>query len=80
MMKTISLSLRKLVTFPKFKMKKNGRVYDKEWNTWFSCEEERQDFIRAIAEAEEDEREGREGTLEEMILEFEEEFGIQLHH
>ena len=37
-------------------MKKDGRVYDKEWNTWFSCEEERQDFIRAIAEAEEDER------------------------
>jgi len=52
MMKTLSLSLRRLVTFPKFKMKKNGRVYDKEWNTWFSCEEERQDFIRAIAAAE----------------------------
>ena len=79
-MKTISLSLGKLITLPKFKMKKNGRVYDKEWNTWFSCEEQRQDFIRAIAAAEEDEREGREGTLEEMIIEFEEEFGIQLQH
>ena len=79
-MKTISLSLGKLITLPKFKMKKNGRVYDKEWNTWFSCEEQRQDFIKAIAAAEEDEREGREGTLEEMIIEFEEEFGIQLQH
>ena len=57
-------------------MKKHGKVYDKEWNTWFSCKEERQDFIRAIAEAEEDERQGREGTLEEMIIEF----GIQLQH
>ena len=78
MLKTISLG--KLITLPKMKMKKNGRVYDKEWNTWFSCEEQRQDFIRAIAEAEEDEREGREGTWEELITEFEEEFGIQLQH
>ena len=78
MIKTISLS--KLIALPKLKMKKDGRVYDKEWNTWFSCEEQRQDFIKAIAAAEEDEREGREGTLEEMILEFEEEFGIQLQH
>ena len=75
-----SISLRKLITLPKLKMKKSERVYDKEWNTWFSCEEERQDFIRAIAEAEEDEREGREGTWEELISEFEEEFGIQLQH
>ena len=74
------ISLRKLITLPKLKMKKSERVYDKEWNTWFSCEEERQDFIRAIAQAEEDEREGREGTLEELIIEFEEEFGIQLQH
>ena len=80
MMKTISLSLRKLVTFQKFKMKKNGRVYDKDWNTWFSCEEERQDFIRAIAAAEEDEREGRTGTWEELIAEFEKDYGIKLRH
>ena len=46
MLKTISL--KKLIAFPKLKMKKHGKVYDKEWNTWFSCEEERQDFIRAI--------------------------------
>lgn len=78
MLKTISF--KKLMTLPKLKMKKDGRVYDKEWHTWFSCEEERQDFIRAIAQAEEDEREGREGTLEELIIEFEEEFGIQLQH
>ena len=78
MQKTISL--RKLISLPKLKMKKSERVYDKEWNTWFVCEEQRQDFIRAIAEAEEDEREGREGTIEELIIEFEEEFGIQLQH
>ena len=32
-----SFSLRKLITLPKLKMKKSERVYDKEWNTWFSC-------------------------------------------
>ena len=78
MLKTISLG--KLITFPKFKMKKEGRVYDKEWNTWFSCEEERQDFIMAIAAAEEDEREGRTGTWEELIAEFEQDYGIKLRH
>lgn len=78
MQKTISL--RKFITLPKLKMKKSERVYDKEWNTWFSCEEERQDFIRAIAEAEEDEREGREGTWEELIAEFEQDYGIQLRN
>ena len=78
MLKTISL--KKLLVFPKFKMKKNERVYDKEWNTWFSCEEERQDFIKAIAAAEEDEREGRTGTWEELIIEFEQDYGIKLHH
>lgn len=78
MVKTISF--RNLIKLPKLKMKKNGRVYDKEWHTWFSCEEERQDFIRAIAEAEEDEREGREGTWEELITEFEQDYGITLHY
>lgn len=78
MLKTISLG--KLISLPKFKMKKNGRVYDREWNTWFSSEEERQDFIRAIAAAEEDEREGRTGTWEELITEFEHDYGIKLRH
>ena len=78
MLKTISLG--KLISLPKFKMRKNGRVYDKEWNTWFSCEEQRQHFIRGIAEAEEDEREGREGTWEELIIEFEQDYGIKLRH
>lgn len=75
-----SISLKKLLELPKFKMKKSERVYDKEWNTWFSCEEERQDFIRAIAQAEDDEREGREGTWEELIAEFEQDYGIQLRN
>lgn len=78
MLKTISF--RKLITLPKLKMKKEGRVYDKEWHTWFSCEEERQDFIRAIAQAEEDEREGREGTWEELITGFEQDYGIKLRY
>ena len=78
MLKTISLG--RLISLPKLKMKKNGKVYDKEWNTWFSCEEQRQDFIKAIAAAEEDEREGREGTWEELIAEFEKDYGIQLRH
>lgn len=78
MLKTISL--RKLLTLPKLKMKKSERVYDKEWNTWFSCEEERQDFIRAIAQAEEDEREGRTGTWEELIAEFERDYGIKIRN
>ena len=74
------ISLGKLISLPKFKMKKSERVYDKEWNTWFSCEEERQHFIRAIENAEKDIEEGRTGTWEELIIEFEQEFGIQLRH
>ena len=74
------ISLGKLILLPKFKMKKSERVYDKEWNTWFSCEEERQHFIKAIADAEEDEREGRTGTWEGLIAEFEQDYGIKIRY
>lgn len=75
-----TISLRKLVKEQKLKIKKNERVYDKEWHMFFPCEEARQEFRDAIARAEEDIVEGREGTWEELLIEFEEEYGIQLQH
>lgn len=75
-----TISLKKIIELPKFKMKKSERVYDKEWHMYFPNEQARQDFIKAIERAEEDIDEGRVGTLEEMIIEFEKEYGIQLQH
>jgi len=49
-----TLSLGKLIELPKLKMKKSGRVYDKEWHMYFSCEEERSEFRAAIERAEND--------------------------
>ena len=52
MIKTISL--RKLIKLPKLKMKKQDRVFDKEWKMYFSSEEERLEFRAAIERAEND--------------------------
>lgn len=52
MIKTISL--RKLIKLPKLKMKKQERVFDKEWKMYFSSEEERLEFRTAIERAEND--------------------------
>ena len=52
MIKTISLS--KLISLPKLKMKKQERVFDKEWKMYFSSEEERLEFRAAIERAEND--------------------------
>ena len=50
MLKTISLG--KLISLPKLKMKKQERVFDKEWKMYFPSEEERQEFRVAIERAE----------------------------
>lgn len=47
-----TLSLNKLIKVPKLKMKKSERVYDKEWKMYFSCEEERNEFLDRIARTE----------------------------
>lgn len=52
MIKTISLG--KLISLPKLKMKKQERVFDKEWKMYFSNEEERLEFRTAIERAEND--------------------------
>ena len=72
------ISLGKLITLPKLKMKKSERVYDKEWNTWFSCEEERQHFIKSIAESEEEIERGDVISQKEMEEYIEQEFGISI--
>ena len=74
MIKTISLG--KLISLPKFKMKKQERVFDKEWKMYFSCEEERLEFRTAIERAEKNIAEGRYYTQEEVDKIFKEEFGI----
>lgn len=60
----------------KLKVKKNGRVYDREWHMFFPCEKARRDFRRAIAEAEKDIEEGKVITQQEMEEYIEQEFGI----
>ena len=74
MIKTISL--RKLMELPKLKMKKNGRVYDKEWKMYFPNEEERLEFRAAIERAEKNIAAGNYYTQEEVDKIFKEEFGI----
>ena len=74
MLKTISLG--KLISLPKFKMKKQERVFDKEWKMYFANEEERLEFIAAIERAEKNIAEGNYYTQEEVDKIFKEEFGI----
>ena len=64
MLKTISLG--KLISLPKFKMKKQDRVFDKEWKMYFSSEEERLEFRAAIERAEKNIAEGHYYTQEEV--------------
>ena len=78
MQKTILL--KKMLTFPKLKLKNTKKVYDKEWNMLFRNAKERKNFINAINKSEKDEKEGRTGTWEELLEEFEKEYGIQLQH
>lgn len=71
MIKTISL--RKLIKLPKLKMKKQDRVFDKEWKMYFSSEEERLEFRAAIERAEND---PISYTQEEVDRYFFEKYGI----
>lgn len=73
-------SFNSLVTTKKFKKAKKNKVYDKEWNMLFVNEKARLDFRKAISNAEEDIKNKKEGTWEELITEFEQEYGIQLQH
>ena len=73
MLKTISLG--KLISLPKFKMKKQDRVFDKEWKMYFSSEEERLEFRAAIEKAEND---PISYTQEEMEEIFFREYGIKI--
>jgi len=74
MLKTISL--RKLILMPKLKMKKQNRVYDKEWKMYFESEEERQEFIERISRAEKNIDEGRYHTQEQVDEYFLKKYGI----
>lgn len=74
MVKTISL--KKIIELPKFKMKKSERVYDKEWHMYFPNEQARQDFIKAIEEAEKEIERGDVYTLEEVDEYFFNKYGI----
>ena len=71
MIKTISL--RKLIKLSKLKMKKQDRVFDKEWKMYFSSEEERLEFRTAIERAEND---PISYTQEEVDRYFFEKYGI----
>ena len=68
-----TLSLKRLFELSKFKMKKNERVYDKEWHMFFPCEEARLEFRDAIESAEND---PVSYTQEEVDKYFLEKYGI----
>ena len=74
MIKTISL--RKLIKLPKLKMKKQDRVFDKEWKMYFSSEEERLEFRAAIERAEKNIAEGHYYTQEEVDEYFFKKYGF----
>ena len=57
-------------------MKKQERVFDKEWKLYFPNEEERLEFRAAIERAEKNIAEGNYYTQEEVDKIFKEEFGI----
>lgn len=74
MIKTISLG--KLISLPKLKMKKQEKVFDKEWKMYFPSEEERQEFRTAIERAEKNIEEGNYYTQEEVDEYFFKKYGI----
>ena len=74
MLKTLSLG--KLISLPKLKMKKQERVYDKEWKMYFPSEEERLEFRMAIERAEKNIVEGRYYTQEEVDEYFYKKYGF----
>lgn len=64
MIKTISL--KKFLKQPKLKIKKSKKVYDKEWNMFFSSEEARIEFKSRIERAEKNIESGNYYTQKEM--------------
>ena len=73
MIKTISLG--KLISLPKLKMKKQERVFDKEWKMYFANEEERLEFRAAIERAENDPISYTQEEVDEILYR---EYGIRI--
>lgn len=73
MLKTISLG--KLISLPKLKMKKQERVFDKEWKMYFPNEEERLEFRAAIERAENDPVSYTQEEVDEILYR---EYGIRI--
>lgn len=76
MLKTISL--RKFIKEPKLKVKKSGRVYDKEWNMFFSSEKTKKEFRERIERAEKNIEEGNYYTQKEMEEMLAQDYGIYI--
>ena len=76
-----SITLGKVIQMPKLKMKKNNsKVFDKEWKMYFPSEKARQEFRDKIELAEKNIKEGKTATWEEMLIKFENDYGIKLQH
>jgi len=73
MLKTISLG--KLISLPKLKMKKQEKVFDKEWKMYFPNEEERLEFRAAIERAENDPVSYTQEEVDEILYR---EYGIRI--
>ena len=78
MQNTITLSGIKnlFINSPKKVLKRRKRIYDEEWKMYFDSEEERKEFLKKIAEAEEDIQCGRVYDSKEVFNEIREEFGF----
>ena len=72
------LSLKKIILKPKLKLNKVEKIYDKEWNMFFSSEEEKRQFKNKMMIAEVNIKNGDFYTQQEMEEYIAQEFGIQI--
>lgn len=73
-----TISLQKLRKEQNLKVKKGKRVYDKEWNMFFSCEEAQKEFRARIERAEKNIEKGDYYTQKEMEEMLARDYGIYI--
>lgn len=72
------LALKKIILKPKLKLNRVKKIYDKEWDMFFSSEEEKRQFKNKMVTAEANIKKGNYYTQQEMEEYIAQEFGIQI--
>lgn len=72
------LTLKKIILKPKLKLNRVKKIYDKEWDMFFSSEEEKRQFKNKMVTAEVNIKKGNYYTQQEMEEYIAQEFGIQI--